>query len=191
MSRRMLSLAMAVTAAMGIGSAGAHASVASPDRPSAVASNPVYDYVRHYLDWTDPFSRGLATTVVSTQPAAGPEGAQRFGIASYADGFMEESSNNPNKVDGTLYQYFNDRLSSASNPFDPARRDLLGVHIAADPVSQSVAVTLVALSWGGGSQNLTNLRIEDGVLVGDGASVGSQAPRAIFAITLGTVTIPG
>lgn len=177
-------LAAALTTTAGL-------TVASPAPPPA-QGGPVYDHVRHYLDWAVPFSRGLSVSAVSSQPAAGPAGAQPFGVVSYADGFLTEPSANPNRVEGTLRQYFNDRQhGTAADPFDPARRDSLGLRITADPASQSVTVTLVALSWGGGSQNLTNLRLEDGVLVGDGASVGNQTPSALYAISLGTVVIPG
>ncbi|HEV2781509.1 MAG TPA: hypothetical protein VGX25_19170 [Actinophytocola sp.] len=189
MLRRRSPLAVVLATAMSIGSLGA---TAGTDPPNSIAGNPVYDHVRHYLDWTVPFSRGLTASMVSIQPATGPDGAQTSGIASYAEGFLAEPSNSPNKVNGTLSQYFNDRrYSTSSYPFDPARRDSLGLHITADPTTQSVTVTLVALSWGGGSQSLTNLRIEDGVLVGDGASAGGQTPSALYAVSLGTMTIPG
>lgn len=44
-------------------------------------------------------------------------------------------------------------------------------------------------SWGGGVHALTNFRVEDGVLLPSGPSIGSQAPTALFAITLSVVVV--
>jgi hypothetical protein len=48
---------------------------------------------------------------------------------------------------------------------------------------RSVTVELVARSWGNARQTLENLRIEDGVLIGDGQSVGSLTPTAVYGIS--------
>ncbi len=145
-----------------------------------------YDYVRHHIDWANrPLEDIVLCVITSTQPASGdvPQD-QRQGIVSFAEGYLTPGPGS-DAISGVLYQYFSDRRSTG-NPFDPGAVDRLGVEISADPATRSVTVDLVARSWGGGRQALTNLRMEAGVLVGDGGSVGGLTANAFYAVSLGT-----
>jgi hypothetical protein len=114
---------------------------------------------------------------------------QRDGVVSFADGTLHAAGKH--NLAGGLSQYFSDRRRGlAAEPFDPTSRDVVGVNITTDDVSRSVTVELIARSWGDARQTLENLRIEDGVLVGDGGSVGGLTPNALYGISLATVTVP-
>jgi hypothetical protein len=147
-----------------------------------------YDYVRRYIDRAVR-DGGVGCVLVSTQPASGAEGDQRDGVVSFARGTLNAAKNN--YLSGGLSQYFSDRrYGPGADPFDPAARDVLGLRITADDSSRSVTVELIAHSWGDSQQTLGNLRIEGGVLIGDGQSVGSLTPTAIYGISLASVTVP-
>lgn len=147
-----------------------------------------YDHVRPYIDWAARHG-GVSCVLVSTQPASGPRDDQRDAVVGFARGTLRSPGNN---LSGDLVQYFSDRVhGGAPDPFDPARVDVLGVSVTTDDASRSVTVKLTARSWGGARQTLANLRIEDGVLIGDGESVGHVTPSALYCISLATIAIPG
>ncbi len=148
-----------------------------------------YDYIRRYID-SAARRGGIGCVLISTQAASGAEGMQRDGVVGYAEGMLNTGAGN--NLAGGLTQYFSDRRHGRSAaPFDPARTDLLGVSITADDASRRVTVELIARSWGDARQTLENLRLEDGVLIGDGQGVGHLTPRALYGISLASVTIPG
>jgi hypothetical protein len=148
-----------------------------------------YDYVRRYMD-SAARDGGAGCVLASMQPASGPERDQRDGVVSFARGTLLVANNH--SLSGNLSQYFSDRTyRPGSDPFDPSVRDLLGISITVNDSSRSVTVELIARSWGDAHQTLEHLRIEDGVLIGDGQSVGNQTPSALYGISLTSVTIPG
>ena len=147
-----------------------------------------YDHVRHYVDWASRPDGAVWCVVTTSQPSAGAEGAQRYGISSYAEGELRRDGGDA--LAGELTQYFSDRRQ-ANHPFDPDRSERLAVIVGADASSGQASVELVARAWGDARQTLSNLRVEDGVLVGDGGSVGQQTAAALYSVALGTVVVPG
>lgn len=95
------------------------------------------------------------------------------------------------QLSGQGRQLFSDRQSSAGQPFDQGRADQLGLSLYNNPTTGTTTITLTALSWGGGQQQLTNLRMEDGVLLADGAAIGNQPVPGLFALSCGVEYIPG
>jgi hypothetical protein len=175
---------------------GIAAAILSGFGPTDVANaDAPYDYVLSYRDWarSEPTSRQVDTAVTSLQAAAGAFGyQQRPGVASYAEGLLQSTSFGLANPHSSLGQYFSDRrYGTIGNPFDPARPDVLGVEIRVDDATHTVAVTLVARSWGNARNELRNLRVEDDVLVGTGASVGNLTATAHYAISLASGYIPG
>jgi hypothetical protein len=149
-----------------------------------------YDHIRRYID-SAALGGGVGCVLISTQAAAGAEGAQRDGVVGYAEGTLRAASGS-NTLAGGLTQYFSDRRHGRPPaPFDRSNTDLLGVSISADDAARTVTVELIARDWSDARQTLENLRLEDGVLIGDGQGVGHLTPRALYGISLASVTILG
>jgi hypothetical protein len=148
------------------------------------------EYVQRYLAWANatPQVNIVGCVVTSAQPASGDEGVQREAITSFAHGHLAASNG---MLAGDLRQVFSDRtVGTSADPFDPARPDSVGVNMAIDELTGLITVELVAHTWGDARQTLRNLRIADGVLLGDGESVGNQTPGALYAISLATAVLP-
>jgi hypothetical protein len=127
--------------------------------------------------------------LTSTQPASGEPGSQSNGIVGFARG--ELRSQGEKSLAGDLDQYLSDRVhGGAAHPFNPEQRDMLGVTMTTSDPDQEVTVALVAHSWGGEHQTLYNLRMEKGMLVGEGTSVGHQTPSALYCFSLSAMTAP-
>jgi len=148
----------------------------------------VYEFVKRYLEWASKDNCGLNCVLVTSQPASGPDGEQHSAVVSYAVGPLRGDGSS---VGGRFPQYFSDRKASPNDSagFDPAQHDDLGVTVSADELLGLVTVELIGYSWGGARTTLSNLRIEDGILVGDGPSVGNQTASALYTINLGKVLV--
>lgn len=131
--------------------------------------------------------------IITSQPAGGAPGSQREGITSYARGWLTLHGNPPGRgLAGDLDQWFSDRVHGyAAAPFDPDRSERIGVLIAMDETTGLVSAEITAHAWGDARQTLQNLRMDNGVLVGDGASVGNQSASALYALSLSRVVAPG
>ncbi|MBS1868802.1 MAG: hypothetical protein JSS99_03990 [Actinobacteria bacterium] len=149
----------------------------------------VHEHVARVVRWVAAApDRGVGCVIATSQPASGPDGAQRDAVVSYARGLLLPT---PAGLSGVLDQLFSDRTAGLpAAPFAWERRDQLGVNVALDAAAGLVTVELVARSWGGARQRLANLRLEGGVLVGDGAGVGNATPLALHLLSFSTVTIP-
>lgn len=157
---------------------------------SATATSSQVRYVRHYVDFANerPGTMVVLFTMVTNQAASGAEPNQQFPSVSYTDGYL--SSDGSGGVAGRVSQYFNDRRvpGSPPAPFAPDRTDDLGVEISLEDGGR---ITLVAHSWGGGRQTLTDLRHEDDVVVGTGGTVGNESGTALYVLNLGETVAPG
>lgn len=151
---------------------------------------PAYPLVRELLGWIQaaPNSRVLGCAYTSAQ---GPGGQQRehTGIVSYAEGWLRATDTT---ISGRLRQFFSDRRTgTAANPFDPARHDDLGIQITLEPATESVSIVLIAHSWQDARSVLSNIHVQDGVIVASGPSAGNQTASALYAISLATAIAPG
>jgi hypothetical protein len=146
-------------------------------------------HIEHFIDHAAASdSNAVSCGLVIAQAAAGAEGQQADAIVSYARGTLRDSRPG---LSGELDQYFSDRTGPNASHFDPAQSERLGMSAAIDPTSGLVTLELIARAWGDARQQLGNLRMEAGVLVADGASVGNQAASALYLFSLATITIPG
>lgn len=148
-------------------------------------------YLRDHIEFANerPGTNQVLFSMVTNQGPGGTEPNQRASVASYASGHL--SSDPQGGVSGRVRQYFDDRTypDLPRAPFDRNRTDDLGVEIRLD--GDTGQITLVAYSWGGGRNTLTDVHQHDDVLVARGASVGNQTRSALYVISLGKVLAPG
>jgi hypothetical protein len=149
-------------------------------------------FVKQYLDFANarPGDNVVLFSMVTLQSAGGDEPNQRPSIASYAEGYLTSDGNGG--IAGRVGQFFSDRRQPGSRvlaPFDENRTDDLGVEIAV--AQEDFPITLVAHSWGGGRQTLTDVHQDGEVLVGVGSSIGNQTKEALYVISLGQSVTPG
>ncbi len=150
-----------------------------------------YDFLRPLTEWMlgDAGRRVLGFVLTSTQPARGDLGSQRDAPVGFARGVLRvHHGGDEHHVTGDADQLFSDRTTAAGAPFDPNRRDRIQVNVYSRESNRSVRVELVLLTWGGGRTDLANLRIQNGVVLGDGPSVGQQTRNALYALSLAART---
>jgi hypothetical protein len=129
-------------------------------------------------------SNFVACTVVSSQAVRNNAGSVPAAVG-YSTVLLSPSGTG--SIYGTGSQLFNDRRTG-TQPFNVAQADTLGVRLTGG-TGVAPTVTLTALSWGGAQQTLSGLRMEDGVLVGDGQSVGNQVPSALYTLSCSTFAL--
>jgi hypothetical protein len=150
-----------------------------------------FTYAQPYFQWSSMGGgRVVIATLTTAQATVGTTGGQWFPPVSYATGTLTLQTSGA--LAGSLQQLFSDRTTGSPlfNPFAADHADALGMQVSSSAATSTLTVTLTALSWGGGQQTLRDLHIQDGVLVGSGASVGNQTSSALFTISLGTFTRP-
>ncbi len=150
-----------------------------------------YDFLRPLIDWVfgDPNRRLLGFVLSSTQAASGATGSQRDAPVGFARGALRVHHGGiESHLTGDADQFFSDRLAAGDAPFNPGARDRIQVNLYARQDTRVVRVELVLLTWGGSRSDLANLRVHNGVLLGDGPSVGNRTRSALYALSLGTRT---
>lgn len=188
----------AALAAPGIASAAGQPttgqSTATPDSvkmtPDSVKMTPgQYDaagqFVADLVAWDAAnASNGVTCTVTISQSVPGNTGATPAPVG-YSTVYLYASGTG--SIYGTGNELFSDRRNG-SQPFNVANQDVLGVRLTGGP-GLTPTVTVTALSWGSSQQTLSYPRMEDGLLVGDGLSIGNQVPSALYTLSCGTWTI--
>lgn len=150
-----------------------------------------YQFVLPYIDWAlaNPTRHGVSFVLVSTQSASGPQGAQQPPPVGFATGVLRlHHGGIEDHLTGEADQYFSDRRSAAGAPFDPARRDRIQLNLYGRRDTSTLRIELVLLTWGA-RRDLQRLRVDNGVVLGDGPSVGNKTPSALYGLTLGTTTV--
>jgi hypothetical protein len=155
-------------------------------------ANPAYNYVKPYRDAAAvaPNFTDVRAVFTTTQPSSNPM-TGGSGLASYGNALL--SYNGKALVPAQdASQLFSDRLyPSTFAPFNVNEADSTGVLIALNDKQKTVSVSLRLDSWGGTIVPLTSPRVEDGMLVADGPGAGTGSPKALVAIALNEVNIPG
>jgi hypothetical protein len=174
--------AIAVVTAIGAGTLTAGLGTASADSDIGVKMKTPYTYIHDLLTWEQQSGKnGVTCTVASNQAVAGDTGTSPE-PAGYST--VDLSAADASSVAGNGAQIFSDRRDGGQ-PFAVGRADVLGLRLALAP-DDSPVVTLQFQSWGGVRQTLSNLRIEDGLLVGDGPAVGGYVDAALYTISCAT-----
>lgn len=148
-------------------------------------------YLATHLGWVGqaPGQRAISVTLTSTQASRGDGMTQNPGVISVATGIVQGDGI---RVAGSLEQTFSDRRTPSGQGFDATRPDRLGIELRRSSEGNSRAeVTLIAESWGGGRQQLRELAVRGGVLVGTGDAVGGTVPSALFTVALSRFEVPG
>jgi len=157
---------------------------------ASASSTTAYAYVQNLIDKTSSLSAPFCELTI-TQAADGTAPNQSPSSVGWSVIFL--SSSGWQQLSGQGKQLFSDRRTSTypSQPFDQNQADTLGLSLANDPSTGATTVTLTALSWGGAQQRLSNLRVEDGMLIGDGASIGNRPVTGLYVLSCGMQPIPG
>jgi hypothetical protein len=176
-----LAVALAVGAAVTAASAGvAHADAA-------------YQYVKPYRAYAaqNPFSNEVRAVFTSMQPALKPmkPTSGTMGIASYGSTDLGSTATGLASAQ-TASQLFSDRLYPDGSPFADTQADTTGLEIDLNNKTQTVTLFL-DLDTYGTTEQLSNPRVEDGMLLADGPGAGTGAPTALFTIALNEISVPG
>lgn len=150
-----------------------------------------YRFVLPYIDWVlaNPSRQALSFVLVSTQSSSGSQGRQQSPPVGFASGLLRlHHGGIEDHLWGEADQYFSDRRTAAGAPFNPAARDRIQLNLYGRRDTSTLRIELVLLTWGGARSDLQRLRVDNGVVLGDGPSVGQKTPRALYGLTLGTTT---
>jgi len=182
MRRKTVAVLAATCTAAAAGLCGATAASANTTTP--------YSYVQNLINKTDSMNAPFCEVTI-TQAPSGTVPYQYPSPVGWSVIFM--SSTGSQQLGGQGQELFSDRTTGTypAQPFDRNQADQLGLKLTDNPSTGTATVTLTALSWGGAQQQLTNLRIEDGMLVADGASIGNQPVTGLYVLSCGIQNIPG